>query len=58
LDATGGLLEIECFAGGLDFQNATNVIAIQSKKLARRFGLSNTMATTVAEIAFHVGGAR
>jgi hypothetical protein len=51
-DAIGGLLEIECFAGGLDFQNATNIIALQSKKMARRFGLTDAAAKALVPLVY------
>ena len=53
LDTTGGLLKIDEQLGGtFDFQNATTIIAIQSKKLAVRFGLSEAAALALAPLIF------
>jgi hypothetical protein len=53
----GGDPQIEQLGSKLDLQSTLSALELQTKKIAKRFGLSNTMAATVAEIAFNVGGA-
>jgi hypothetical protein len=53
LDATGGLLKIDEQLGGtFDFQNATTLIALQSKKLARRFRLTDAAAKALVPFVY------
>jgi hypothetical protein len=54
--AGGDPQKIEQLPGRLDFQSTLSAFELQTQKLARRFGLTDTMAAAVA--ALHFGEVR
>jgi hypothetical protein len=43
---------LEQLPGRLDFEFTFSALELQTKKIAKRFGLSDTMATAIAGLAF------
>jgi hypothetical protein len=50
--ADGSPQKIEWLPGALDFEFTFSALELQTKKIAKRFGLSDTMATAVANLYF------
>jgi hypothetical protein len=50
--AGGDPQKIEQLPGRLDFQSTLSAFELQTQKLGRRFGLTDTMAAAVADLAF------
>lgn len=57
-DADGDPQIVEQLPGRLNFKSNLSAFELQTKKIAKRFRLSDTLAAAVAEIAFNIGDAR